>query len=413
MERAAKCLLPFVLVAIGCSATPGQDMAPGKDGAGTEAETRGETEGDSVGDAESQTDWEVALDIAATSDAASDLIDVPSPPDGDSDGEADVSDVATPEVLALPPCAQASCDACSTCALDPVCVNGKNYDKPCAAICDQQLTTWPGTAVVTPGACPACPACQGVVVTCDGGKCQHCQAGGCETLGAACQNDGDCVGVTSVCAQLADGTKKTLKLPCEASCLALAGTAPTKGACKSPCAYQAGCATELQQPVCSVTDGMTYLSLCHMQHCDVQGCNPEGTSGPSLQCNPGQMQLACEGACFADTETTGCPDVCAPVCSIVAGKATTWRNLCIAQAKGGSVGSCAGLVQAGQTCSAALFDTTHGCCPGVDYSNVTPVCAAQLLAGGSKQVQFRNFDEYKCRTQDDTNWIFLAHAPCL
>lgn len=99
IARAPKILFLFVLVAFGCSATPGHNMAPGKDGAGTEAETSGETVGDSVADAESQTDSEVAMDIAATSDAAADLFDVSSPADGDSAGEADLNDVATPDVL--------------------------------------------------------------------------------------------------------------------------------------------------------------------------------------------------------------------------------------------------------------------------------------------------------------------------
>ena len=315
----------------------------------------------------------------------------------DSGASGDVgAGVGFVKTIAVPACA-ANCLLCHLCGHKPVCVGGVTYSSECHAICALKAPKWPGGFQVAQGPCQY-------------GSCDQCTKSDVPKLH---------------CASLADGTKVTVAKACDATCLKLNAAAspnPSAGPCTSKCTDQigfggGGCPHLSNVPVCSATDGKSYKSVCAMEHCNLPGCQPLGSTVGSAKCNAGAMKVQCPGACHDKAKWPACPDSCAPVCAIdKAGQGMTYRNGCIAKANGADPAGCDGVsaTPAGK-CSGALYASLGvGCCPGLNYAKIKPICASIPTATGPDFYTFRSLQEFGCLTKlSKQAWKFEFQGPCL
>lgn len=416
------------------------EVSGGSDGTGSSdtAATTDDT-GDTIStgtDAIAKTD-----DTAVTDTDSTDVPDGTDQPDGsdtpdgtgtDGDTAAETDTSIAPDVakLKLPDCAKDNCANCATkCAVQEICVDGKTYKNDCEAICALQSFDWPATYDISPKKCPDCAACANVELKCDATakKCVYGKTGDLKTLAKACTKNADCVGAAAVCATIKSGAQITVELPCDVECLELKPSAadptkpvpPTNGACKSQCSSPAGggCPMNLYQPVCAKQDGKTYANECALQNCDTQGCYAVGSSAKTDACVADAMSVECVGECFADAAAPNCSAECNPTCGILpTGKGQSFRNACLAAAKSATVGNCDGITATeADKCSAGESYKGTGCCAGVDYTSVNPICAMRQEDGGKPAVwlTFRNQSEYDCLTKGDNMWVQQYVGPCV
>ena len=389
-------------------------------GADQTSEDGAATPDSTVEDAASGSDASTGEDASASDAGAADAA-----------GGADTGEPA--KKLPLPECAK-SCDECAKCPDTPMCVNGQTFLNDCEAVCKLKAYNWPSGLTLSQGKCPECKAC-----TTNAGP-----------------NAED-----AFCAKTKGGVYVPVKQECELECLELAtpvkcingtcdGSATSckqdwqcspkseiiKGSCGkfNLCSQPtnkggAECPVNAYQPVCSKKDGKTYATSCAMQACDLSGCFAVGKQAKTPQCEPGKMEIACEGECYDTAKYQGkCPSDCAPVCAINngsgAGPARTYRNGCIAKAEGAAELQCKGVAittkdEKGNedvgACSVSLYAGVNqgACCPDVDYSIVKQVCASKGQGGTAQWLTFRSQAEFECLTGNNKDWTFQYLGPCI
>ncbi len=296
---------------------------------------------------------------------------------------------------APPDCANGVFNGCGTCPADPVCADGITWTSACAAISLAQAVTW------TSGACPSCKACTAALASLQ----------------------------PAWAVQSANGLKLDLADPCQAWCVpdlkldASGGAFLGKGAWKTECSGLPvnGVCPLVDEPVCAEEDGQTYRSVCALQHCDLDECAYPGASNKG-GCTPGAMHVACAGECYNAAKAPGCGSACAPTCGakilqlpdgVTQTVYRSFRNTCTANAAGWSAMDCSYLNGLGGSCAASLY-VNHGCCEGVDYGAIAPVCASSPVAGKpDKFVTFRNQQELLCFAGSDPSWTFQYDGPCV
>ena len=340
--------------------------------------------------------------------------------DSDSVDAADIKKDTGPSYLDKI-CAKAnkSCSLCSLCGDYPVCTikaigstEFTTYPNDCFAICGLKADNWPaevGGATggkLWPKECPGCAAC-----TPDDMKLTNDQY--CVTLnsGAKQQVEHKCeIGCVADAKMDASGKPITLKGPCKLKC-----TDPVASG-------GAGCKAK-GQPICATEDNGTYSNVCKMENCNIAGCYADGGSAATANCAPGKMTKNCDGACYDKNKWPTCKDDCAAVCGVkeiklANGKTqlvgSSYRNACIAAAEGAKINDCTNIsMNASSICSASLYNN-KGCCDGVEYNIIHPLCAVQTVTGKPDLwVTFRNQGEFTCLTQNDPSWIIKYPTACV
>ena len=411
-------------------------VAPGCGNNGTTTTESGATDDTSTAEdgTVSTDDTSGSTDDTSSDTIASDIADTAEPKDATetADVGVDTQDAGTDATIDIQKdtnglekllCKEAkgSCALCSLCPAFPVCTLAslggtdlKTYPNDCAAICALNATKWPeevgGADPATggklwPTKCPACPACTP------------------DDMDKA--EPGSCVTTNS-------GTSVTVDHLCEAACVPdvkldannkpIAKSGKCKLACTDPVPAGGGCTSKLQ-PVCSATDGNTYVNACQMQNCDKKGCFPEGTQTLSTTCTPGSMTKECDGECYDKSKTPNCSVSCNPTCARSTKKlnggqvvdvAKTFRSSCVAQAEGYKTGDCTGVsATPADTCSYQIYDN-RPCCADVDYGFVFPVCASQPQTGKPDLfVTFVNKGEFDCFAKADPTWLSQYDGACV
>lgn len=341
--------------------------------------------------------------------------------------------------LPLPECAGGVAANCaSKCDINKICVAGVTYLNDCDAIAKLKAYDWPTgyEDKIKKGACPECADCATIDIKCNlqngANVCVMCDNGKCAEGTVPCTKNADCAHAFDVCATLTSGAKVTVDMVCKTKCMKdLAkdvGVNPTVGACKSSCSQPepagGGCSMGKYQPVCAKEDGKTYASTCAMKNCEKQGCYAVGSAAKSDLCEYGKLTKECDGECFAEAskvtaQAANCPKDCNAVCGILpTGKGQSFRNACLATNAGAKVGDCTGVsATPSDKCSAGELYNGKGCCPDVDYTNVTPICAshpADKAGDPDVWVTFRSKYEYDCLTAGDAGkWAPQYDGPCI
>lgn len=344
--------------------------------------------------------------------------------DGSGDDGAGSPDIPQKKQLPLPSCAF-TCGDCAKCTDTVMCVDGKTYTNDCYAICDLQDFDWPSNHKLYQGKCPECPSCGAgdkpgdkplfcaktkagpwipVMLECElncvefPDDADKCEGGKCGVTGTTCKTDFEC-------------NKKYIQ----------AGGCEKQNACMQA---PASCPVKKFLPVCA-DDGHSYQNTCAMDNCDLKGCYPLGEEAKSGGCKAGELKILCEGECYDSTKWKACASDqdCQPVCGIHKdGKGISYRNKCIANFEGASVGSCDGIsATPSDKCAAQLYADANdgkgrGCCD-IDYTIVKPVCASRLGADNkSTWYTFRSNGEFDCLTagaSEKGKWNFQYQGPCI